>query len=112
LARAGLKAIYVAEESDGALRPAGQVRLGFAGKGLWQKLDRLCAGPSRSGIVPVRVELHAEIKYFGHKRGFIGDGVILSLRMPTPKRLPWSCDGDEVIAAFDHYESRGLPEPA
>jgi hypothetical protein len=36
-----LEAVYVAEERGGALRPAGQVRFGFAGKRLWHVLDRL-----------------------------------------------------------------------
>jgi ATP-dependent DNA ligase len=44
-----LEAIYVAEDRAGGLRPAGQVRFGFAGKGLWDKLDRLRAGPVRKG---------------------------------------------------------------
>jgi len=30
------------------------VRCGFAGKGLWQRLKRRCAGPVRKGIIPVR----------------------------------------------------------
>jgi bifunctional non-homologous end joining protein LigD len=100
-----LEAIYVAEERDGGVRPAGQVRFGFAGKGLWDRLDRLRAGPVRKGIIPVRLELHAEIKYFGrHKGGFIRDGVIQSLRVLAPARHPWSCDADEVIARFDQYD--------
>jgi hypothetical protein len=53
-----LEAIYVAEDRDGGLRPAGQVRFGFTGKGLWGKLDRLRADPVRKGIIPVRLELH------------------------------------------------------
>jgi hypothetical protein len=52
--------VHVVEEIDGALRPAGQIRYGFAGKGLWEKLDRLRAGPSRKGIVPVRLGMFAE----------------------------------------------------
>ena len=75
-----LEAVYVAEARDGVLRPAGQVRLGFAGKGLWHVLDRLRAGPPRKGVIPVRLGLVAEIKFFGrHKGGWIRDGVILSL---------------------------------
>jgi hypothetical protein len=94
-----------AEDRDGGVRPAGQVRFGLAGKGLWDKLDRLRAGPVRKGIIPVQLELHAEIKYFGrHKGGFIRDGVILSLRVLAPAGHPWSCDADEVIAAFDQYD--------
>src|ERR1041384_1186497 len=34
-----LEAIFVAEARDGELRPAGQVRFGFAGKRLWHTLD-------------------------------------------------------------------------
>lgn len=75
-----LEAIYVAEERGGALRPAGQVRFGFAGKGLWHELDRRRAGSAKKGIVPVWLGLVAEIKFFGrHKAGWIRDGVILSL---------------------------------
>jgi bifunctional non-homologous end joining protein LigD len=75
-----LEAVYVAEPRDGVLRPAGQVRFGFAGKGLWHVLDRLRAGPPRNGLIPVRLGLVAEIKFFGrHKGGWIRDGVILSL---------------------------------
>ena len=75
-----LEAVYVAEARDGVLRPAGQVRFGFAGKGLWHVLDRLRAGPPRNGLIPVRLGLVAEIKFFGrHKGGWIRDGVILSL---------------------------------
>jgi bifunctional non-homologous end joining protein LigD len=100
-----LEAIYVAEESEGRLRPVGQVRFGFAGKRLWDKLDRLRAGPVSKGFVPVRLGMHAEIKYFGrHKGGAVRDGVILSLRAAAPVALgqqEWCCDCDEVIAAFD-----------
>jgi bifunctional non-homologous end joining protein LigD len=79
-----LDAIYVAEARDGALCPAGQVRFGFAGKGLWQLLDERRAGPARKSIVPVRLGLVAEIKFFGrHKGGSIRDGVILSVQMAT-----------------------------
>src|SRR5205814_4843528 len=60
-----LEAIYVAEERGGELRSVGQVRFGFAGKGLWHELDRLRTGPPRKGIVPVRLGLVAEIKFFG-----------------------------------------------
>ena len=76
-----LEAIYVAEVLAGELRPVGQVRFGFAGKGLWQVLDGLRAGPTRrGGFIPVRLGLMAEIKYFGRfKGGYIRDGVILSV---------------------------------
>jgi hypothetical protein len=62
---------------------AGQVRFGFAGKGLWlwDQLDRLRAGPPRKGVVPIEPMLQANIKFFGrHKGGFIRDGVLLGLR--------------------------------
>jgi len=76
-----LEAIYVAEVLAGELRPVGQVRFGFAGKGLWPALDALRAGPRRKGgFIPVRLGLMAEVKFFGrHKGGYIRDGVILSL---------------------------------
>src|SRR4051794_14728507 len=45
-----LEAIYVAEERDGAFHPAGQVRFGFAGKGLWHIVDKLRAGSPCKGI--------------------------------------------------------------
>src|SRR3954469_24582383 len=76
-----LEAIYVAEERDGALHPAGQVRFGFAGKGLWHLLDKLRAEPSRKGFVPVKLALAATVKYFGrYKAGYIRDGAILSIQ--------------------------------
>ena len=91
-----LEAIYVAEVLAGGvgnkyrdvgrdigigLRPVGQVRFGFAGKGLWPALDRMRAGPRpRGGFIPVKLGLMAEVKYFGrHKGSYIRDGVILSL---------------------------------
>ena len=76
-----LEAVYVAEARDGAeLLPAGQVRFGLAGKGLWPVLDRLRDGlPSRKGFVAVRPELQALVKFFGRYRaGWIRDGVLLS----------------------------------
>ena len=65
----------------GELRPVGQVRFGFAGKGLWPALDALRAGPrQRGGFIPVRLGVTAEVKYFGRfKGGLIRDGVILSV---------------------------------
>jgi bifunctional non-homologous end joining protein LigD len=60
-----LEAVYVAEERDGVLHPAGQVRFGFAGKGLWHLLDKLRAGPAQKGFIPVQLGLVAEVKYFG-----------------------------------------------
>ena len=76
-----LDAVYVAEARDGVLCPAGQVQFGFAGKGLWHLLDERRAGPARKGIIPVRLSLMADIKFFGrHKGGWIRDGVILSVQ--------------------------------
>ena len=100
--------MYVAEEIDGDLRPAGQIRYGFAGKGLWNELDALRSGTTRKGVVPVTPTLQAQVKFFGrYRRGAIRDGVILSLQVQTPIRRPvrtdslqWSCD-TEVIAAFE-----------
>jgi bifunctional non-homologous end joining protein LigD len=76
-----LEAIYVAEERDGMLHPAGQVRFGFAGKRLWHILDKLRADPARKGFVSVQLGLVATVKYFGrYKAGWIRDGVILSIQ--------------------------------
>ena len=76
-----LEALFVAEERDGNLAYAGQVRFGFAGKGLWDQLDRLRAVPPRKGVVPLEPVLQANIKFFGrHKGGFIRHGVLLGLR--------------------------------
>ena len=81
LASGRLEAVYVAEERDGQLVPAGTVKVGL-GKGLWVILDRLRDGPpSRKGFIPVRPELTAEVKYFGRiGRGFIRDGVLQTVR--------------------------------
>ena len=43
-----LEAVYVAERRSSELMPAGQVRFGFAGKGLWHALDVLRAGLPRA----------------------------------------------------------------
>ena len=76
-----LNAVYVTEARDGILYPAGQVRFGFAGKGLWHLLNERRAGLARKGIIPVRLSLMADIKFFGrHKGGWIRDGVILSVQ--------------------------------
>ena len=76
-----LEVVYVAAACDGQLVPAGQVRFGLAGKGLWQQLDDLRDGlPTRKGFVAVRPEL-----FFGrYGAGWIRDGVLLSL---SPRRL-------------------------
>jgi hypothetical protein len=48
-------------------------------------LNERRAGPPKRGIVPVRLGLVADIKFFGrHKRGSIRDGVILSVRVAKP----------------------------
>jgi ATP-dependent DNA ligase len=75
------EAIAVAELRDGVLVPAGLVKFGLAGRGLWDRLDRLRAGPAtRSGVVPVRPALVAGVKFFGrYQRGWIRDGVLLSV---------------------------------
>jgi ATP-dependent DNA ligase len=57
-----LEAVYVAEERDGELVPAGQVKFGLARTRLWDALDwRRDAGATRKGFVPVRPELVAEV---------------------------------------------------
>jgi bifunctional non-homologous end joining protein LigD len=110
-----LEAVYVAEEINGDLRHAGQIRYGFAGKGLWDELDALRSGTTRKGVVPVTPTLQAKVKFFGrYKRGAIRDGVILSLHARGKARRSgqwlktagWSCDSDEVIAACDRADSR------
>jgi len=75
------EALAVAELRDGVLVPARLVKFGLAGKGLWRRLDPLRTGPStRSGMVPVRPELVAGVRYFGRYRtGWIRDGVLLSI---------------------------------
>src|SRR5438477_2774903 len=76
-----LDAIYVAEARDGVLCPAGQVRFGFAGKGLWHLLDQRRVGIAEKGVVPVWLGLVADIKFFSrHKGDSIRDGVILSVQ--------------------------------
>jgi bifunctional non-homologous end joining protein LigD len=75
-----LDAVYIAEARDGVLCPAGQVRFGFAGKGLWHLLDQRRAGLAVRGVAPVWLGLVADIKFFGrHKGGSLRDGVILSV---------------------------------
>ena len=80
-----LDAVYVAEARDGVLYPAGQVRFGFAGKGLWHLLDQRRAGIAEKGVVPVWLGLVTDIKLFGrHKGDSIRDGVILSVQESKP----------------------------
>jgi hypothetical protein len=96
----------VAEELDGEVVGAGQVRFGFAGKGLWAILDELRAGSlDRAGVVPIESGLVVQVKYFGrHKGGAIRDGVLVAM-IDQPRTLQiapaWSCDTDAVIAAMD-----------
>ena len=60
------EAVAVAELRDGKLSPVGLVKFGLAGKDLRQRLDPLRDGPAtRAGVVPVRPELVAAIKFFG-----------------------------------------------
>lgn len=75
------EAVAVAEFKDGVLVPVGLVKFGLAGKGLWPRLERRRAGPaSRAGIIPVRPEMVAGVRYFGRYRtGWIRDGVLLSV---------------------------------
>ena len=75
-----LDAIYLAAERDGRLVPAGAVKFGLAGRGLWHILDQLRAGVARKSFVPVRPVLQAQVKFFGrYQRGWIRDGVLLTL---------------------------------
>lgn len=80
-----LEAVHVAAVDGDLLRPAGQVRFGFAGKGLWGVLDQLRAGPARGGVVPVHLRLVAEVKFFGrYNSGAIRDGVLLNISTAEP----------------------------
>ena len=80
LAEGRLDAVYVGEERGGELVPAGRVKFGLAGRGLWHILDRLRVGAAHKGVVPVRVKLRAKVKYFcRYQRGWIRDGVLLSV---------------------------------
>jgi hypothetical protein len=56
LAQGRLEAIYVAEERNGRLIPAGKVPFGLARKRLLDIIDRLRDGPAQRDIVPVRPE--------------------------------------------------------
>jgi hypothetical protein len=85
----------------------GQVRFGFAGKGLWEVLDALRDGPADKGVIPVRPTLQTEIKFFGrHKGGAIRHGPEIALLDQL-----WSCDCDDVVEAFDtaDIDRRELP---
>jgi hypothetical protein len=86
------------------LYPAGQVRFGFAGRGLWGDLDGRRDGPAMKGVIPIAPLMLAEIKFFGrYKGGAIRDGVLMAIgdihaAQVTPG---WSCDIDETVGAFD-----------
>jgi bifunctional non-homologous end joining protein LigD len=101
-----IEALHVAEERDGEVVGVGQVRFGFAGKGLWAILHELRAGSlDRAGVVPIEPGLVVRVKYFGrHKGGAIRDGVLVAI-IDQPQRRQvapaWSCDTDAVIAAMD-----------
>jgi len=75
------EAVAVAELKGGGLVPAGLVKFGLGDKDLWQRLAPLRSGAAtRSGLVPVRPELVAGVKFFGRYRsGAIRDGVLLSV---------------------------------
>ena len=46
--------------------PASELQFGLGGKELWQRLERLRAGPeTRSGFIPARPSLVADVKFFG-----------------------------------------------
>jgi bifunctional non-homologous end joining protein LigD len=83
LAGSRLDAIAVAEMTEpGALVPRGLVKFGLAGKGLWEALDMIRAGPaSRSGVVPVKPMLITTIRCFGRYKssGAIRDGVLIGM---------------------------------
>jgi bifunctional non-homologous end joining protein LigD len=81
LGRGRLEALHVAEERDGALTAAGQVRFGFAGKGLWSMVDRRRIGSGGAdGVFPIDPGLVVRVKYFGrHRGGAIRDGVLVAL---------------------------------
>jgi hypothetical protein len=80
--------LHVAEKRETGLVPAGQVRFGFAGKGLWAMLDALRTGPpGKGGAVSIEPGLNAAVKFFGrYNGGAIRDGVLLSIeRLPVPR---------------------------
>ena len=46
--------------------PAVQVQFGLAGKEVWRRLDPVRAGAAnRAGLIPVRPELVAAVRFFG-----------------------------------------------
>jgi hypothetical protein len=66
---------------QGGRCPQASSSSGWRAENLWHGLDLLRTGPAtRSGVVPVRPELVAEIKFFGRYRsGAIRDGVLLDI---------------------------------
>jgi hypothetical protein len=87
LGRAGWK-LFTSPKRESGLAPAGQVRFGFSGKGLWAMLDALRTGPAgRGGVVPIEPGVSVEVKFFGrYKGGAIRDGVLLSVeKLPVPR---------------------------
>ena len=73
------EAAHLAVVEGEAYRPVGQIRFGFAGKGLWDIVDRLRAGPAERGILPVPPTLCAEVKFFGHSHS----GAIRNCVLPS-----------------------------
>jgi hypothetical protein len=54
-------------------------------KGFGTYSTNAAPGPARKSVIPVRLGLVAEIKFFGrHKGGWIRDGVILSVQEAMP----------------------------
>jgi len=79
-----LEELRVSEMHNGELRPAGSVKFGFAGKGLWETLDARRSGDGRKGVVPIQPHLVVDVRFYGRLRGWaIRDGVLLSVR-PVP----------------------------
>ncbi len=75
-----LEELRVSEMHNGELRPAGTVKFGFAGKGLWGTLDARRSGAARKGVVSIAPHVLADIKFYGRLRGWaIRDGVLLSV---------------------------------
>jgi hypothetical protein len=66
---------------DGVVALVGQVKFGLGRMQLWQRLTG-CAGPvTRPGLMPVRPELVAEVRFFGrYLTGSARDGVQLAFR--------------------------------
>lgn len=112
-----LKAIHVAEERDGELRPQGRVKFGLAG--LFDPLNAIRARypgyRDRNGVVPVKPCLYVDVKYFGRiaragkiPGGALRDGVVVWFyTVDAPARQPlapvnwWACDTPAMIAAMD-----------